>query len=350
MSLLSREDPTGDRFRAIVTAESRGESISAEDHAFRGEYERRHADAGRDAALWSALGSMGDARPDERTDQDIVGSAMAALHDPRYAPAPPEAGTHPPEAAERPRQRGLVVVAFTTAALAAAAALVLLVLQPSGVFRGDDDAPGSMAPSTQERDGAVHEASERLHDTEPPAKRRRGRKRAAASATDVPAVPEEVVEEVPEEIIEVPLEPEVAVADPTPARPKKPVLPSEPDELLTHAQRLFADGKTSQAVRAYERLASRHGKSAAGKTALVSLGRIELGRGHAKKALGHFDAYLAASAGPLVEEARYGRVRALRKLGRLDAEARSIEAFLADYPGSMYAPRLKKRVAELGAP
>ena len=127
------------------------------------------------------------------------------------------------------------------------------------------------------------------------------------------------------------------------------VFGNTPNEMLTRAQKLFGSGKTKQAVRIYERLVSKHPSTAAAKAARVSLGRIELGRGHALRALAHFDAYLAASAGSLVEEARYGRIRALRKLGRSGQEQRSIDAFLADYPKSIYATRLSKRATQLSA-
>lgn len=122
-----------------------------------------------------------------------------------------------------------------------------------------------------------------------------------------------------------------------------------PDEMLAKAQRLLGAGKTKQAMRVYETLVKRHASTTAGKTALVSLGRIELKQGRAKQALAHFDAYLAKSAGALVEDARYNRVLALRKLGRTSQERRSIDAFLADYPKSIYAKRLRKRADELDA-
>ena len=122
-----------------------------------------------------------------------------------------------------------------------------------------------------------------------------------------------------------------------------------PDDMLAKAQRLLGAGKTKQAMRVYETLVKRHASTTAGKTALVSLGRIELKQGRAKQALAHFDAYLAKSAGALVEDARYNRVLALRKLGRTSQERRSIDAFLADYPKSIYAKRLRKRADELDA-
>src|SRR5262249_51884857 len=59
---------------------------------------------------------------------------------------------------------------------------------------------------------------------------------------------------------------------------------------------------------------------------------------------------VAAALAGMAEEARYGRIRALRQLGHLEQERRSIEAFLADYPDSRYALRLRRRVEELRVP
>ncbi len=117
--------------------------------------------------------------------------------------------------------------------------------------------------------------------------------------------------------------------------------------LLDHAQRLVSKGERKAALTAYRRLVERFSDSPEAKAAVVSLGRLELQQGRSQAALRHFDAYLARSAGPLVEEARYGRIRALRRLGRQEQERRSIEAFLADHPDSLYASRLRKRAQEL---
>ena len=58
-----------------------------------------------------------------------------------------------------------------------------------------------------------------------------------------------------------------------------------------------------------------------------------------------FDAYLR-SGGGLVQEARYGRIRALRKLGRASEERAAIARFIADYPKSVQAASLRARLSE----
>lgn len=133
-------------------------------------------------------------------------------------------------------------------------------------------------------------------------------------------------------------------------RPRPTKRNDSPNAMLARAQKLFGSGKTSQAVRVYELLVATHPASASAKAARVSLGRIELSRGRAKRALAHFDAYLAASAGSLVEEARYGRIRALRKLGRTAQERRSIAAFVRAYPKSIYVARLQTRAEQIDTP
>ena len=135
------------------------------------------------------------------------------------------------------------------------------------------------------------------------------------------------------------------------AHPRARSIPApKADELLERARTLFAAGKTTAAVSAYRELLARYPQSVEGRVALVSLGRIELQRGQAARAIGYFDRYLSESAGPLRQEARYGRIRALRELGRTDQERRSIEAFLADHPQGIYSPRLRRRLAELDDP
>ncbi|MCA9707626.1 MAG: tetratricopeptide repeat protein, partial [Myxococcales bacterium] len=111
--------------------------------------------------------------------------------------------------------------------------------------------------------------------------------------------------------------------------------------------RQLSKGDHTAAMASYQRLVERFPASAEAKAARVSLGRLELRRGRAKQALAHFDAYLASAAGELAEEARYGRIRALRALGRHAQELASIEAFLAEYGDGMYAARLRKRAEEL---
>ncbi len=76
---------------------------------------------------------------------------------------------------------------------------------------------------------------------------------------------------------------------------------------------------------------------------MVSLGELELGkRNRPAAALEAFSAYLRVG-GPLEREARFGRLRALRALGR-DGEADAERAtFLRDYPASIQAAMLRSQ-------
>jgi tetratricopeptide (TPR) repeat protein len=98
-----------------------------------------------------------------------------------------------------------------------------------------------------------------------------------------------------------------------------------------------------EAAATYRRLFSLHPKSAESRASLVSLGELQLSElGEPKGALESFDAYLRGG-GALVQEARYGRIRALAKLGRKGDERRAIEQFLTDYPRSVQASSLRAR-------
>jgi hypothetical protein len=49
--------------------------------------------------------------------------------------------------------------------------------------------------------------------------------------------------------------------------------------------------------------------------------------------------------GPLAEEASFGRIRALRALGREDDVRAAVSAFLATYPDSALAPSLRPKAS-----
>lgn len=298
-----------------------------------------------DAALFGALSELGDEPlPGEASDADIVAGALAGLQAPAFLMDEAAASTAAPIATPERPSRAIVVAIVAAMGFAAAAALVLLIGMPRyQQWREEGRDPGSLAPAVHEGDRALREANERTPPEKP-------RARPAATLDDATPPPEDATTE----------QDGTGGAEETDATGGIPVdhsdavrrrhvapLPKSADALLSHAQELLRDGKTTAAMRAYERLVNRFGGSREAKAALVSMGRIELQRGHAKRALSHFDAYLAASAGALVEEARYGRIRALRKLGRTTQERKSIEAFLADHARSIYAPRLRKRAEEL---
>lgn len=292
-----------------------------------------------------ALERLGDEPlPGEASDADIVAGALAGLAAPSFlidevtAPVRDGATASRPKRPSRPLLFG-IAAAVTVAA--AAVALVFIGLPRLDVWRDGGRDPGSLAPAIHESDDDPREASER---TPAPAPRTRPAKE--------PPLPEAELELV--ETSGTPDEADTESADTDDgdeqaSRRRTPIVFRTADALLSHAQEQLRDGKTRAAMRTYRRLVERFPESREAKAALVSMGRLALKLGEPKRALGHFDAYLAASAGPLVEEARYGRIRALRALGRDAQELKSIDAFLADHGTSIYAPRLKKRAEELRA-
>lgn len=115
-----------------------------------------------------------------------------------------------------------------------------------------------------------------------------------------------------------------------------------PSRLLATAQALRMRGAYDACARIYRRLWSEFPGSEEAKVSMISLGELELGkRNHSTAALEAFDAYLRLG-GPLEREARYGRIRALRAIGR-DSEA-NVESgnFLRDYPSSSQSATLRR--------
>jgi ferric-dicitrate binding protein FerR (iron transport regulator) len=142
--------------------------------------------------------------------------------------------------------------------------------------------------------------------------------------------------------------PRVADAPPEPVAPPTP--PAETAAtLLDRAQRLRAARDYPAAARAYQDLITRHAGSAEARAALVSLGLLLLGPGlDPAGALHAFDRYLAGAArGDLAEEACFGRARALRALGRRDAERTALADCLRRFPGAVEAMSAGTRLREL---
>jgi hypothetical protein len=113
--------------------------------------------------------------------------------------------------------------------------------------------------------------------------------------------------------------------------------------LLTRAGALRKAGRYAEAASTYQLLRNTWPRSAESSAALLSLAELELTRlGKAQAALRSFDTYLAAG-GPLAQEALYGRIRALRQLGREAEASRATTDFLRDYPGSLQAQTLRSQ-------
>jgi hypothetical protein len=119
--------------------------------------------------------------------------------------------------------------------------------------------------------------------------------------------------------------------------------PMSAAQWLTRARTRRGAGDPKGAIAAYEGLVEHYPTAAAARTAMVTLGQLHLDVGQPAAALKWFDRYLAKKGGPLAEDAAYGRIRALRALGRGAEEEKAIAAFLAAYPASSYAAKLRTR-------
>lgn len=144
--------------------------------------------------------------------------------------------------------------------------------------------------------------------------------------------------------------PAAAAPAPLPAASTQEAAPTEvsvlprASELLARARSLRAAGRSSDAVAAYRRLLTAYPRSDEARASLVSLGELLLSElADPAGALRSFESYLKAP-GALTPEARYGRIRALGRLGRVAAEQAAIEQFVHDYPRSVQAANLKAKL------
>jgi len=121
---------------------------------------------------------------------------------------------------------------------------------------------------------------------------------------------------------------------------------ARPRDMLEYARSLRASGDARGAADVYRKIHADNPESPSGRAALVSLGELLLSLGDPRGALSAFDSYLAGS-GALLQEAMFGRVRALRALNRTAEEQRAIERFLAAYPEAPQSRVLRARLAAI---
>lgn len=115
-------------------------------------------------------------------------------------------------------------------------------------------------------------------------------------------------------------------------------------ELLSRARELRAAGRPADAAAAYRRLIGQYPRSDEARASLVSLGELQLSAlGDAAAALRSFESYLRFG-GALSQEARYGKIRALARLGRRADELAESRNFVRDYPRSVQANSLRARL------
>lgn len=313
-----------ERWIAIVAAEGRGTPIGPEDAAFRRRYEEAHPELADEAALWADLGRLGARRggaPGPVDDDALAARILAQIAD--------EAGAQRvPAPEERPRRRAIVRrgIAGTFAGVALAAT-ILAALAAELMSRRDVAPSPPRAP-----DVAPAQASAGL---EPPPRSLDIQPAATAPAPKEPPVAGRV------EAAGAAAAPRAGTAREGHRGEARPG-PSA-DELLRDAQLALAAGRDADASAAYLALLARHPGSPEARVALVSLGRLSLSGGDPATALGYFERYLASGRGGLGVEARYGRIEALRQLGRESDERAAIDDFLSRHGDSVYAARLRAR-------
>jgi len=150
----------------------------------------------------------------------------------------------------------------------------------------------------------------------------------------------------------------LARAEPVVEEPPAPgaletVLPTVPaltvDDLLLAAREARLAGDWAGAANHYAALVEAYPDDPAARTALVSLGQVQLDHlEQPGQALASFERYLAsAAAGPLAEEAAWGAARALAAAGRNDEAADALRMYLAAYPESLYAADAAEQLEEL---
>lgn len=144
--------------------------------------------------------------------------------------------------------------------------------------------------------------------------------------------------------------PALSVAElPDAPPPPSPVLvKQEPSDLLREANRLRASSRWEDATVKYHAIIERSPRAPEVYPALVGLGDVELVRGRADAALAAFDRAIAfAPQGMLAEEARWGRARSLRVLGRPDEERSTLRELTALYPDTPLGQLATQRLEQL---
>ena len=120
-------------------------------------------------------------------------------------------------------------------------------------------------------------------------------------------------------------------------------------DLLGRARALRTQGAFREAADAYRAAFASDPHGAEGRTALVGLGGLLLSElNDPAGALQAFDSYLSERKGALTQEAEFGRIRALRALGRYQAEKAAIQSFLVAHPEGPDAQVLRRRLESMG--
>lgn len=120
------------------------------------------------------------------------------------------------------------------------------------------------------------------------------------------------------------------------------------EALMTRAATHRRHKRWAAAAADYAAVVRRHPDAGDACIARVSEAGLRLDHLHqAKRALGGYDRYLERCRGALVQEARYGRARALRALGATRRERAALQEFLRHHSSSLHGASAQLRLADL---
>lgn len=180
--------------------------------------------------------------------------------------------------------------------------------------------------------------------------------RRPPTATSPAAHPQSVPEPTVEPVEEAPAAAEPEASEPVersrPARKRSPTraaVDESPEDLLAKANEQRKERAWRKAAKLYQRVRDEYPGTSAAYVATLASASIHLE--HLDSARRALELYRAAMRdrpqGYLAEEARYGLAEAYRALGRDEDEARTLEEFLEEHPGSPLRGRAVRRLQQL---
>ncbi|MDJ0762865.1 MAG: FecR domain-containing protein [Myxococcota bacterium] len=124
-----------------------------------------------------------------------------------------------------------------------------------------------------------------------------------------------------------------------------------PKDLLRSARAARVQRDWQKAARIYDRLIRQFPDSDEARASLISAGEIHLKKlKHPKKALGHFNRYLATSkSGPLAQEALFAKATAYRAMGDRVSERTALRSFLKRFPRAIQTAEAEARLDHLAS-
>jgi TolA-binding protein len=251
---------------------------------------------------------------DEIPFEKMVGLGVLGLEEVTVVP-PARASSVLLRGPRRRRTRAVWLLAAAALLVGGAAAAAMGLAQPRWI-RSESSAPVPVSSAT----AVVHAKAHHV----------------AAPVVEAAEIPEPSAAPAP---------PSVPVTDhairPAAVAPPSVVGPGELFDAENDARRRGDYGRAIDVARDLER---RYPTSREAQVSRAIVGRLLLERGDPGDALARFDAYLAAGAGPLGEEAMIGRATSLDRLGRAAEATAAWSALLAAYPATPYASHARARL------